>query len=272
MHPSVPIRLAAVLAAVVSLTGCGPAAGSAPPPSASASPASTASISASGGASAGSSVSSASTAPATLQLRGTVLRVGSGTLTLKTATGTRTVDLAAAVRAQTAAGVSVPLQAGQGVSLTATIEHGRAVVRSVHLLTPAVASVAAVAASRPAAAAAGVGSAPSARASAPAVVRSSSVPASASAARAPARRHRQAAAVRVAGTVRAVAAGSMQVAPASGPVVTLLLGKHPRVRLTQEGSRPQPASMAQVRVGASVRIRARKTKKGLMAHSLLVLA
>ena len=93
----------------------------------------------------------------------------------------------------------------------------------------------------------------------------------ASAARAPARRRRQAAAVTVAGAVRAVAAGSLQVAPASGPVVTLLLGRHPRVRLAQKGSRPQPASMAQVRVGASVRIRARQTKKGLVAHSLLVL-
>ncbi len=269
MHPSVTGRLAAVLTAVVSLTACSSAAASAQPPSASASPAaSTASISASGGASAVPAVSSAATAPATLQLRGTVLRVGSGTLTLKTATGIQTVDLAAAVRAQTAAGVSVPLQAGQGVSLTATIEPGRAVVRSVHLLTTAVAGVAAVAASRPAA---GVGSVPSAQASAPAAVRSSSGPPSASAARAPARRRRQAAAVTVAGAVRAVAAGSLQVAPASGPVVTLLLGRHPRVRLAQKGSRPQPASMAQVRVGASVRIRARQTKKGLVAHSLLVL-
>ncbi len=220
-----------------------------------------------------SAVSSASSAPAILQLRGTVLRVGGGTLTLKTATGIRTVELAASVRAQTAAGVSVPLRAGQGVSLTAAVEHGRAVVRSVHLLTSTVASVAAVAASRPAAAAVGVGSAPSAQASVPTAVRSSPAASSSSASRAPARGHRQAAAgVTVAGTVRAVAAGSLQVAPASGPVVTLLLGKHLRVRLAQKGSKPQPGALAQVRVGASVRIRVRKTKKGLVARSLLVLA
>ncbi len=266
-------RTAGVVAATALLNACGPVGASALPPSASL-------------ASGTPAVSAA--VPATQHLRGTVLKVSDGTLTLKTAMGVQTLDLAASIRAESAAG-SVPLQAGQGVSVTEGADHGQVVVRAVHLLTPAPVAMttggtvplrrqaAATATSAGAAVAPSTDSVPrlssSAAPSSATPVSSSAGVAMSRAGSAPVRKHKPSArGVTVTGTVRAVAAGSLQVAPVTGPVVSLSLGKHLRVRLARKGGKPVVGSLAQVQVGASVRIRARAIKKGWVARSVLVRA
>lgn len=82
----------------------------------------------------------------------------------------------------------------------------------------------------------------------------------------------RAAAQTVQGSVRSLAGGVLELATASGSVVSLLLGKRVRVRLAHKGAKATAGTLASVVVGSSVRVSERKTAKGMVARGIRVAA
>ena len=82
----------------------------------------------------------------------------------------------------------------------------------------------------------------------------------------------RAAAQTVQGTVRSLAGGVLDLATASGSVVSLHLGKRVRVRLAHKGANATAGTLASVVVGSSVRVSERETAKGTVVRGIRVAA